>query len=70
MPRRREVHDLWPRRHVVSTVRDPCLILPAFSANHLGRFNWAARKLVRRLQYLGASEFFPSGEADERHDDG
>lgn len=40
------------------------------SANCLNSFNWASRKLVRRLQYLGASEFFPSGEADERHDDG
>ncbi|CAI4210692.1 unnamed protein product [Parascedosporium putredinis] len=34
------------------------------------KFNWAARKLVRRLDQLGALEVFPSGEADERHPDG
>ena len=34
------------------------------------RFNWAARKLVRRLEQLGALEVFPSGEADERHAEG
>jgi sulfite reductase alpha subunit-like flavoprotein len=34
------------------------------------KFNWAARKLHRRLTQLGASEFYPSGEGDERHDDG
>lgn len=34
------------------------------------KFNWAARKLHKRLTQLGASEFYPSGEGDERHDDG
>ena len=34
------------------------------------KFNWAARKLHKRLAQLGASEFYPSGEGDERHDDG
>jgi sulfite reductase alpha subunit-like flavoprotein len=34
------------------------------------KFNWAARKLHRRLSQLGASEFYASGEGDERHDDG
>ncbi|KAH8681561.1 hypothetical protein BX600DRAFT_505233 [Xylariales sp. PMI_506] len=34
------------------------------------KFNWAARKLHKRLEQLGAAEFFPRGEADERHDDG
>ncbi|KAK3390998.1 hypothetical protein B0H63DRAFT_557869 [Podospora didyma] len=34
------------------------------------KFNWAARKLRARLLQLGASEIFPTGEADERHDDG
>ena len=34
------------------------------------RFNWAARKLKVRLLQLGATEFFKSAEADERHDNG
>ncbi|KAF7530448.1 hypothetical protein G7054_g9575 [Neopestalotiopsis clavispora] len=34
------------------------------------QYNWAARKLHKRLLQLGASEFYPRGEADERHDDG
>ncbi|RYP18766.1 hypothetical protein DL767_009766 [Monosporascus sp. MG133] len=33
-------------------------------------YNWAARKLHKRLEQLGAAEFYPRGEADERHDDG
>lgn len=34
------------------------------------RFNWAARKLHKRLQQLGGREFYPRGEADEQHDEG
>lgn len=34
------------------------------------RYNWAARKLHKRLEQLGAIEFLPRGEADERHEDG
>ncbi|KAI0447056.1 riboflavin synthase domain-like protein [Xylaria telfairii] len=34
------------------------------------QYNWAARKLHKRLEQLGAIEFLPRGEADERHDDG
>jgi hypothetical protein len=34
------------------------------------RYNWAARKLHKRLEQLGAVEFLPRGEADERHEDG
>ncbi|KAI0484707.1 riboflavin synthase domain-like protein [Xylariaceae sp. FL0804] len=34
------------------------------------KFNWAARKLHKRLEQLGACEFFPRGEADECHSDG
>lgn len=34
------------------------------------RFNWAARKLHKRLLQLGATEFYPPGEGDERHDNG
>lgn len=34
------------------------------------RFNWAARKLHKRLEQLGAVEFYPRGEADEQDSDG
>ncbi|KAH0555947.1 hypothetical protein GP486_006111, partial [Trichoglossum hirsutum] len=34
------------------------------------RFNWAARKLHKRLTQLGAQEIYPRGEADEQHPDG
>ncbi|KAI1133625.1 riboflavin synthase domain-like protein [Nemania abortiva] len=34
------------------------------------QYNWAARKLHKRLEQLGAVEFLPRGEADERHEDG
>ncbi|KAI5868432.1 riboflavin synthase domain-like protein [Durotheca rogersii] len=34
------------------------------------KYNWAAKKLHKRLSQLGATEFFPRGEADERHEDG
>ncbi|ROW05510.1 hypothetical protein VSDG_00057 [Cytospora chrysosperma] len=34
------------------------------------KFNWSARKLQKRLLQLGAVEFHPAGEGDERHDNG
>ncbi|QVM12017.1 NAPDH-dependent diflavin reductase [Coccidioides posadasii str. Silveira] len=34
------------------------------------KFNWAARKMHKRLLQLGANEIFPSGEADEQHPEG
>jgi len=34
------------------------------------RFNWAARKIHKRLLQLGASEIYPRGEADQQHDEG
>ncbi|KAI1857719.1 hypothetical protein JX265_011134 [Neoarthrinium moseri] len=34
------------------------------------KYNWAARKLHKRLEQLGAVEFYARGEADERHEDG
>ncbi|EQB56644.1 flavodoxin [Colletotrichum gloeosporioides Cg-14] len=34
------------------------------------KFNWAARKLHKRLEQLGAQEFYPRGEADEQDSDG
>ncbi|TQV96081.1 sulfite reductase flavoprotein alpha-component [Cordyceps javanica] len=34
------------------------------------KFNWAARKLIRRLDQLGASPFYETFEADEQFPDG
>jgi len=31
------------------------------------KFCWAAKKLSRRMESLGASEFFERGEGDEQH---
>ncbi|KAJ0415966.1 hypothetical protein BJY00DRAFT_292576 [Aspergillus carlsbadensis] len=34
------------------------------------KFNWAARKLYKRLLQLGADEIYPGGEADHQHPEG
>ena len=34
------------------------------------RFNWAIRKIHKRLTQLGAEEKFDRGEADEQHEEG
>ncbi|KAK0513167.1 hypothetical protein JMJ35_004153 [Cladonia borealis] len=34
------------------------------------KFNWAARKLHKRLLQLGANEIYERGEADEQHEEG
>ncbi|OJD18209.1 hypothetical protein AJ78_01767 [Emergomyces pasteurianus Ep9510] len=34
------------------------------------KFNWASRKLYKRLLQLGAYELYPCGEADEQHPEG
>ena len=34
------------------------------------RYNFAARKLQRRLTQLGAEELFARGEGDEQHPEG
>ncbi|KAL8352039.1 hypothetical protein RB601_002390 [Gaeumannomyces tritici] len=52
-----------------------CLSRLAYTCFGLGdssypKYNWAARKLCKRLGQLGALEVFTSGEGDERHDDG
>ncbi|OTA63589.1 riboflavin synthase domain-like protein [Hypoxylon sp. EC38] len=52
-----------------------CLQQVRFTTFGLGdssytKYNWAARKLHKRLEQLGATEFYPRGEADERHEDG
>ncbi|KAK2055448.1 flavodoxin [Colletotrichum caudatum] len=52
-----------------------CLGAVRFTTFGLGdsmyiKFNWAARKLHKRLAQLGAVEFYPRGEADEQDSDG
>ncbi|TVY34666.1 NADPH-dependent diflavin oxidoreductase [Lachnellula subtilissima] len=52
-----------------------CLSHVAFTTFGLGdssypQFNFAARKLHKRLEQLGAKEVYPRGEADEQHDQG
>lgn len=39
-------------------------------ADSVTRFNWAARKIHKRLIQLGANETYPRGEADVQHDEG
>ncbi|KAJ5304059.1 uncharacterized protein N7443_003719 [Penicillium atrosanguineum] len=34
------------------------------------KFNWAARKLYKRLLQLGANDIYPMGEADQQHPEG
>ncbi|EHA54937.1 hypothetical protein MCOR27_005677 [Pyricularia oryzae] len=51
-----------------------CLSRLTFTSFGLGdssypKYNWAARKLSKRLVQLGAQSFFEAGEGDERHDD-
>lgn len=36
----------------------------------ISRYNWTARKLHKRLEQLGAQEFYPRGEGDEQHEEG
>ncbi|EXF85653.1 flavodoxin [Colletotrichum fioriniae PJ7] len=52
-----------------------CLSAVKFTTFGLGdslyiKFNWAARKLHKRLEQLGAVEYYPRGEADEQDSDG
>ncbi|KAI7786313.1 nadph-dependent fmn fad containing oxidoreductase [Diaporthe eres] len=52
-----------------------CLSHLRFTSFGLGdssyqKFNWAARKLHKRLLQLGAAELCPAGEGDERHENG
>lgn len=56
---------------------DPSLPLPLLASllmrtdrRNCHRFNWAVRKLQKRLLQLGAAEVYASGEGDERHDHG
>ncbi|RVD84712.1 uncharacterized protein DFL_006440 [Arthrobotrys flagrans] len=43
---------------------------PVLIRNSGDRFNWAAKKLHKRLLQLGASEFYIRGEGDVQHEEG
>lgn len=55
---------------VLFVVQGPNVVFIVERLLTLGRFNWAARKVHRRLQQLGANEFYARGEGDEQHDEG
>lgn len=40
------------------------------NTNFFYRFNFAARKLHKRLEQLGGKEIYPRGEGDEQHEEG
>ncbi|KAI2635098.1 riboflavin synthase domain-like protein [Xylaria nigripes] len=70
----KNAHKFW-KRLLRKRLPPDCLRQVNFTTLGLGdssylQFNWAARKLHKRLEQLGAVEFLPRGEADERHDDG
>ncbi|KAK4448087.1 hypothetical protein QBC34DRAFT_408110 [Podospora aff. communis PSN243] len=65
----------WKNLRREKLSRTKCLAKLKFAIFGLGdssypKFNWAARKLRVRLLQLGATEFFRTGEGDERHDNG
>lgn len=67
-----EVHDVWSGRQLISQVSAPKspALRPEAHTWSLHRFNWAVRKLHKRIVQLGATEFYPRGEGDEQDDDG
>ncbi|OAA81085.1 sulfite reductase flavoprotein alpha-component [Akanthomyces lecanii RCEF 1005] len=65
---------LW-KRLLQRRLPADCLTQVQYTCFGLGdstylKFNWAARKLIRRLSQLGASTFFDTFEADEQFPDG
>jgi hypothetical protein len=68
----RELHHLRPGGQFVSKVCPPWggRSLTWILTDIEFRFNWAARKLHKRLEQLGAKEVYPRGEADEQHSEG
>ncbi|KAI0206460.1 riboflavin synthase domain-like protein [Astrocystis sublimbata] len=70
----KNARNFW-KRLLRKRLPQGCLRRLKFTTFGLGdssyiQYNWAARKLHKRLEQLGASEFMPRGEADERHEDG
>ena len=71
LPRSRELHHIRIGGQFVCTVCcDQLAKIPWTFANIDCRFNWAARKLHKRLDQLGAKEVYPRGEADDQHEEG
>lgn len=70
MSRSRVFYHFWSWEQLLSEV---CPSQPEADLAPLlifERFNWAARKLHKRLEQLGAKELYPRGEADEQHEEG
>ncbi|KAK8028902.1 flavodoxin [Apiospora marii] len=70
----KNAQQLWKRLRN-KNLPPTCLSRVNFTTFGLGdssytEYNWAAKKLYVRLKQLGANEFYPRGEADERHDEG
>ena len=55
---------------IVLTPSEPLLPTRGRPRVNIARYNWAARKLHKRLVQLGASEVYQRGEADEQHPEG
>ena len=62
----------WGIALIRSKTTAPELYYNHHLANRLitNRFNWAIRKLYKRLLQLGARDFYPRGESDSQHPEG
>ncbi|KAI9755962.1 MAG: NAPDH-dependent diflavin reductase [Lichina confinis] len=59
-----EIAKLLERLHFLTQVFE------MDSIDVVGLFNWAIRKLYKRLLQLGARDFYPRGESDSQHPEG
>ncbi|KAK2742345.1 NAPDH-dependent diflavin reductase [Myotisia sp. PD_48] len=66
-----ELGRLTERLHFQARVTELDAIQPVNNSklhdSRLARFNWASRKLYKRLSQLGANTLYPPGEGDEQH---
>ena len=71
---RSHFYTVWTRGQLLSKVWCFCgqvfTWIVILGVNHVLRFNWASRKLYKRLLQLGANELYSIGEADEQHPEG
>ncbi|KAI9852586.1 MAG: NAPDH-dependent diflavin reductase [Thelocarpon superellum] len=67
-------HIFWRsllRKGLPATLlKDVSFALCGLGDSSYPKFNWAGRKLRKRLVQLGATEVIPSGKADEQHPEG
>ncbi|KAI9795232.1 MAG: NAPDH-dependent diflavin reductase [Piccolia ochrophora] len=62
--------SLLRKRLPVDVLQDVAFTLFGLGDSSYPKFNWAARKLHKRVTQLGAKEIYPRGEADEQHPEG